>query len=110
MANFVELILEKGSTFSSQITVSDQYGIAQNLVGYIARSQMRKSYYSSTKKDFTVTIPEPINGLIMMSMTAANTSNVDPGRYVFDVEIENSTGNVTRIFEGIVTVLPNVTR
>lgn len=110
MADFVELTLEQGSTFNSSITVSDQYGIAQNLVGYSARSQMRKSYYSTTKKDFTVTIPEPVNGLLSMSMTAANTSNLTPGRYVFDVEMESSTGDVTRIFEGIVTVLPNVTR
>jgi len=110
MANFVELILEKGATFSSQITVSDQYGDAQNLVGYSARSQMRKSYYSSTKKDFTVTVSAPANGQITMAMTSANTANITPGRYVYDVEIEDASGDVTRIFEGIVTVLPNVTR
>lgn len=110
MADFVELTLEQGATFNSSITVSDQNGNAQNLVGFTARSQMRKSYYSSTKKDFTVNIAEPVNGLITMAMTASNTSNLTPGRYVFDVEIENSTGDVTRIFEGIVTVLPNVTR
>jgi hypothetical protein len=46
-----------------------------------------------------------------MYMSAANTANVTPGRYVYDVEIQdNSTGDVTRIFEGIATVLPNVTR
>ena len=110
MADFVELTIEKGATFSSQITVKDDQGIEQDLTGYTARSQMRKSYYASSKYDFTVVVTSPVLGLITMSMTAANTSNISPGRYVYDVEIENNSGDVTRIFEGIVTVLPNVTR
>ena len=110
MADFVELTIEKGATFSSQITVKDDQGIEQDLTGYTARSQRRKSYYASSKYDFTVVVTSPALGLITMSMTAANTSNISPGRYVYDVEIENNSGDVTRIFEGIVTVLPNVTR
>jgi hypothetical protein len=110
MADFVELTLDQGATYNSTITVRDENGVAQNLVGYTARSQMRKSYYSSTKKDFTVTVSQPANGQITMAMSAANTANLTPGRYVYDVEIEDASGDVTRIFEGIVTVLPNVTR
>ena len=111
MADFVELTLEQGSTFNSVITVRDNQGIAQNLTGYSARSQMRRSYYASSKKDFTVTITSASGGEITMYMSAANTANVSPGRYVYDVELQdNSNGDVTRIFEGIVTVLPNVTR
>jgi hypothetical protein len=110
MADFVELTLEKGATFSSQITVKDDQGLEQDLTGYTARSQMRKSYYATSKYDFNVSVTSPVLGLITMSMTAANTSNITPGRYVYDVEIENNSGDVTRIFEGIVTVLPNVTR
>jgi hypothetical protein len=46
-----------------------------------------------------------------MTLSANTTSSLKAGRYVYDVEIEEeSTGVVTRIFEGIVNVLPNVTR
>lgn len=110
MADFVELTLEQGATYSSVITVKDDQGAAQNLVGYSARSMMRKSYYTSSKKEFVVTVSDPQSGQITMSMSAANTANITAGRYVYDVEIESGTGDVTRIFEGIVTVLPNVTR
>jgi hypothetical protein len=34
-------------------------------------------------------------------------SNVDR---IYDVEIDDGAGEITRIFEGIITVLPNVTR
>jgi hypothetical protein len=43
-------------------------------------------------------------------MNSANTSVVTPGRYVYDVLLTSGTGIKTRIIEGIVTVLPSVTR
>ena len=45
-----------------------------------------------------------------MEMSDETTANIRAGRYVYDVEIEYPTGSVERIFEGIVTVSPNVTR
>lgn len=110
MADYVELQIEAGATFTTEVTVKDNNGNAMNLVNYLARSQLRKSYYSTTKTDFDVTLPDAANGDVKMELTAANTANIRAGRYVYDVEIESPTGTVTRIFEGIVTVLPNVTR
>lgn len=110
MADFVELQIESGATFSTEIIVRESTGTSKNLVNYSARSQMRKSYYSSTATNFNIEISDAANGVISMGITAANTANISAGRYVYDVEIENNQGVVTRIFEGIVTVLPNVTR
>ena len=104
------MLIEQGATFSTVVNVVDSAGAAVNLTGYSASSQMRKSYYSSTKQDFTVSVTSPVSGEITMSMSAANTSNLTPGRYVYDVEIDDGAGEITRIFEGIITVLPNVTR
>lgn len=110
MAEFVELTIEQGATFNTVITVNDGTGSGQNLYGYTARSQMRKSHYSSTKHDFNVSVTTPNIGEITMVMSAANTANLTAGRYVYDVEIDDGQGEITRIFEGIITVLPNVTR
>ena len=71
---------------------------------------MRKSYYSSTATNFVITIDDAPNGVMTMGLSAANTANLKAGRYVYDVEIEDSNGVVTRIFEGIATVTPNATR
>jgi hypothetical protein len=43
-------------------------------------------------------------------MTGANTSNLTPGRYVYDLLITSGPGIKTRVVEGIITVLPSVTR
>lgn len=58
-----------------------------------------------------MSIFDPLDGQIDIEMSAATTANISPGRYVYDVIItEQSTGVVTRIFEGTATVLPSVTR
>jgi hypothetical protein len=42
-------------------------------------------------------------------MTNAVTSGLEPGRYLYDVEITDTT-NITRVVEGTVTVTPGMTR
>lgn len=111
MAAYVELTIEQGANLTSTITVSDSQGDAVNLTTYSASAQLRKSYYSSSANTLTATITGNANGQITMSMTAANTSALTPGRYVYDLIITNSTDNSkTRVVEGTAVVLPSVTR
>jgi hypothetical protein len=110
LADFVEIQIEAGATFTTQVTVNDANGNPKDLTDYTARSQLRKSYYSTTSVNFEIVITDPASGEIEMSLSASETANIRAGRYVYDVEIEDSSNTVTRIFEGIATVLPNVTR
>lgn len=110
MAAFTEITIEQGATFSTTVNVEDAYYNAVDLTGYTASSQMRKSYYSSTAYNITATVTGTSNGEITISMTAANTSSLTPGRYVYDLIIDDGANTVTRVVEGIATVLPSVTR
>lgn len=110
MAAYSEITIEQYTTFSTSLNVEDIQGDALNLSSYTASSQMRKSFYSSTSKDFVATISDSSNGEITISMSSANTANLDPGRYFYDVTITSDIGDVTRVVEGIVVVLPGVTR
>lgn len=110
MAAFSEIIIEQGATFSTTLNVEDSVGTAINLYAYTANSQMRKSYYSSTAYTITSDVTGTANGEITLSMTAANTAALTAGRYVYDVKITSPSSVVTRVIEGIVTVLPSVTR
>ena len=110
MAGFVELTLEQGANFSVSMDLKDAAGSILNLSGYTVAAQMRKSYYSTTATDFTISITDAAAGQITMTMNSANTSNVTPGRYVYDVLLNSGAGVKSRIIEGIVTVLPSVTR
>ena len=110
MAAFSELVIEQGASFNSTLNVEDTAGSAINLYAYTANSQMRKSYYSSTAYTITANVTGIANGEITLSMSAANTANLSAGRYLYDVKITSPSDYVTRVVEGIVTVLPSVTR
>jgi molybdopterin-binding protein len=111
LAAYVEITIEQGANLTSTVTVTDTQGDSVNLTTYSASAQLRKSYYSSSANTLTAIITGNANGQITLSMTAANTSNLTPGRYVYDLIIRNSTDNsVTRVVEGTAVVLPSVTR
>jgi len=90
--------------------VKDSAGVAVNLTSYTANSSMRKSFYSSTANNFTATVTGNANGQITLTMTAAETANLTPGRYVYDLLITDGSGTKSRVIEGIVSVLPGTTR
>jgi hypothetical protein len=110
LAGFVELTLEQGANFNTVMDLTDAAGGILNLSGYSVAAQMRKSYYSTTATSFTIGITDATAGKITMTMNSANTANLNPGRYVYDVLLTSDTSVKTRIIEGIVVVLPSVTR
>jgi len=110
VAAFTELLIEQGASFSTTINVSDSAGAAINLYGYTASSQMRKSFYATSNTIILATVTGNANGEITLSMTAANTANLTPGRSVFDLLITAPSGIKTRVVEGIIVISPGVTR
>jgi len=109
MAIKANLQIDQGANFSTEIDVLDDNGDIVNLTGYTGAAQMRKHYTSSTATNFTVAI-NASGGTVTLSMNAATSANVTPGRYVYDCELTNSSNIVSRLVEGIVTVTPQVTR
>lgn len=110
MAIYSNLTIDQGSTFKADIDVTDSDGDALNLSGYTVAGQLRKNYSSSTSTDFTASVTSTTNGTIRISLSATQTNGLKAGRYVYDVEITSSTGEVTRVLEGQVEVTPGVTR
>jgi hypothetical protein len=45
-----------------------------------------------------------------LGMSANTTSAITAGRYLYDLEVTDSTGVKSRLVEGIVTVTPEITR
>jgi hypothetical protein len=112
MAAYVELYMDQGTTFNNTLNITDDIsGAKVNIAGYTVRSQMRRSYYSANASaTITCTILDASNGAILMSLPAANTSNIKAGRYLFDVETIDTNNVISRILEGIITVTPEITR
>lgn len=109
MATKANLVIDQGSTFSTDLTLTDEYGDPLILTGYSVNSQIRKWYTSTTVAATFSASVNVASAVITLSLTSDQTSNLVAGRYVYDVEI-NSGSDVSRIVEGIVTVTPQVTR
>lgn len=110
MATISNLYIDQGSDYGTVITVASGSGAPLNLAGYTIKSQMRKSYQSSVAYDFTGSVLDAANGQIRLTLTAAQTENIPPGRWLYDVEITSSTGSKKRVVEGIVTINPQITK
>jgi hypothetical protein len=109
MAIKANIVIDQGTTFQTTINVTDDNDDIVNLTGYTGAAQLRKHFTSTVSYPFTVSI-SPTIGTVTLSMTANATSNVGYGRYVYDCELTDTNGAVTRLLEGIVTVTPGVTR
>lgn len=110
MSTKANIVIDAGTTFSTTFNLTDDNGDALNLNGAVANSQMRKWYGSTNAITFT-TFVDTAEGSISLSLTSEQTSVIDPGRYLYDVEVTySSTNTVSRVVEGLVTVTPNITR
>lgn len=109
MATKANLVIDQGSNFTTDLTMTDDEGNPLNLTGCVANSQMRKWYTSSNAAATFTTSINANNGVITLSLSSNQTGAIVAGRYVYDVELFD--GAITsRIVEGIVTVTPQVTR
>jgi len=108
---YTDLTIDQGTDFTSALNLQADDGSTINCVGYVFTSQIRKSYYTNTiTGNIIVTAMDAPNGVMQLNMSAANTANIFPGRYVYDVKMKDSFNVTTRIVEGIVTITPQVTQ
>jgi hypothetical protein len=108
MATKANLVIDQGSTFSTDIVLEDANGDYLQIDDYSVSSQIRK-WYSSANAAAVFTGTKPASGTVRLSLTANQTSSLTAGRYVYDVVLTNAD-TISRVVEGIVTVTPKVTR
>lgn len=109
MAIKANLVIDQGTDFLATIDVVDIDGNVFDLSNHTPAAQMRKNYASSTATTFTC-VDNAAGGQITLTLNSATTSALEPGRYLYDVEITSTANTVTRVVEGIVTVTPGMTR
>lgn len=110
MAIIANLFIDQGTDFTVAVDVSDATGEALNLSGYSSAGQIRKTYGSTTISATFTTSNENATGKVTLSLTDTQTSALEPGRYVYDMNITSSGGITTRVVEGQAIVTPGVTR
>jgi hypothetical protein len=99
----------QGTTWSVTVTYTDVTGTAIDLTGYSVRAEMKRNFSDSTAaQTITCTLTDAENGVITLSLTAAQTKLLS-GDYLYDLEIQSAGGAISRLLNGTITIDKEVT-
>ena len=106
MAQKAYIQMDQGTDFSAQIDLQSYTGTMYDPSSSLVFAQMKKSYQSTVTYDF---VCYTADGGIIIEMPWQQTALIESGRYVYDIVIEEPSGQRVRVIEGVVTVNPGVT-
>jgi hypothetical protein len=105
------LTITRGDTEIVVITIKDSTGTAIDITGRTYRAQIRSTKDSaSISVSFSCAITNPAAGVVTCTLSAVNSATLSAGKYYWDFEETTSSGVVTTIIAGGVTVLADVSR
>lgn len=115
MADQYNILIDQGATYTLALTYNNANGTPINLTNYTAAMQVRDTVNSTTT---VLSLSSPSNGIVItgasglinITVTAAQTTALSANTFVYDLEITSTTGVVTRLIQGSVTVNAEVTR
>jgi hypothetical protein len=105
---FADLIVLQGATFDQNVAITVN-GSGYNMTGFTGTLLARDP--DADAPEVTLTTSDGIilgNGTIALSMTAAATAPLTPGRYPYQVEVNTGTA-IVRILEGQLRIVPELT-
>jgi len=114
-AGTMHITIEQGATFKPVLTWRDQVGGLIDLTGYIARMHIRNEItdteflYEATSANTKIILGDAA-GTITFDFPASDTALMSFDEAVYDLELESSGGEVTRLLQGDVYLSPEVTR
>lgn len=110
MAFKVNLVIDQGTTYSYSRVLDDEDGNLLSGDNYTVNAKLRKHYGSANSTSFAASLSNTGNGVLTLSLTVTQTSALNAGKHVYDVELVDSSNNITRAFEGIILVTPEATK
>lgn len=104
------LVIRQGSTWSEDFEAIDEAGAAVDLTGGDLAMQIRAGPESTIYATPSLEVTDPAAGTFTASLTAAETRDLYFRGAAYDIEFTAPDGEVTRLFEGPVTLSPEITR
>ena len=114
MATYEEFTIDQGTDVAIEIYCIDENGNTKDLSNYQVQAELKKNYSTTNLVSFNAVVANPsTDGVAVLSLTNAQTANLEKGRYVYAVQLnfQDSNGDtiIERILEGRIQVTPQVT-
>lgn len=110
MAASRDISIYQGDTYAHELRIKDSANANVSITSRTYTGQIRKKRNSDTAAaTFTSQITNGANGIVVLSISPANTANIAPGSYVYDFQ-ETNGAVVTTLITGTCTVIGEVSR
>lgn len=103
MANEIPIAVDQGSTFQFSVDIDSA---SVNLDSYDIFASFAKDHESSQKIYFS---SNSVGNTVILTLAPSDTLGLDPGKYLYDVILVDTSNNVIRILEGQLILRPNIT-
>lgn len=107
------LTMIRGDTEQLTIPVLDNTGAAMDLTDYTVKFTVKKHTNDNDNEavigPLNCTVATPANGIALLTITSTQT-NIEPGTYYYDVQINNGSTVYTVATSGTVTISDDVTK
>ena len=110
MAATRNINIYQGDTYAHELRIKNSSNANVNITSRTYTGQVRKKRNSDTAAaTFTSEITNAANGIVILSLTSAQTANIAAGTYVYDFQ-ETNGAIITTLITGTVTVTGEVSR
>src|SRR3954468_22535436 len=105
----VAVVVKRGDTMRLRVELSDKDGAPVDVTGWSWRCQLRAAN-DTVAGDITVTVTDAPQGVLELSIDAADTALLALADYRFDVEATDLAADVRTVLDGAVRISADVTR
>ncbi len=106
MSTKVNLYADQGTDSRTTIELFDGDNDELGISTYTFFSDIRKVYSETKKASFDI---ETANNDVTLVLSANTTSNLTPGKYQYDVLMRKQSGELSKIVDGTIFILPTMT-
>lgn len=111
MTTRANLYVDQGADFAVVLDLFDSEGLDFNISDQEFKCEVRKVFSSSIAFEATVRVNTDDNDAnnLDLIVSANTTADVDPGKYQYDIIMSDGLQR-TKILEGLMFILPTITR
>ena len=107
--------VEQGADWSLYLTFQESDETPTSLANCTIKMAIAANYTANPVANLSTTsggivITDAANGTATVSLTAAQTSNITAGNYLYDLKLINAAGITDREIQGGVLIAPQVTK
>jgi len=105
-----KLKFDRGTTYSRTLHY-EKNGAPATLVGATVRFTMKSDEYDEDTTDASAKVVKNVTshtdasgGISTIALTPSDTATVAPGKYYYDIKVEEASGNIYKVDEGTITL------